>query len=130
MFPRTTRVALWVIGICLPVALIVPSVPLRQVAAGGTVAGILILVVIFAFELFRADPSWVHGNKDQAESRIHRTCPSPTEDWVRKNCTSSDCSGCPYDPNRDTDDDGLTDDLVDATAAGLIDWTGDNERVD
>jgi len=139
MFPRTTRVAFWLVGICLAVALTVPSVPLRQAAAGGTVAGILMLTVIGVLELFRVwlwgDPSrigrtWVSGSDLQAEDRIHRIGTRPTEDWIRKNCTSPDCSGCPYLPSCCTGDDGSTDDLVDATAAGLIDWTGDNERVD
>lgn len=101
MFPRTTRVALWVTGIGLLIALFVPFAPARQAATGATVGAIVILAVISVLELIyvfmkvRPGSTWTPGRTDQAEDRIHRVAPVD-DDW--------------------------TDDLVDGTAAGLIDW--------
>jgi len=78
MFPRTTRVALWVVVICLLIALFMPSTPLGQAAVGGLVGGIVTLAVIAVLELIyvfvRTTPrsTWKPGNPDQAEGRLHR----------------------------------------------------------
>lgn len=84
MFPRTTCVALWVVVIGLLVALFAPF---RQAGAGALVAALVILAVIFVFELIRMiarpRPSWIPGNEFQAESRMHRVNDGDLEfiDW-------------------------------------------------
>ena len=93
-----TRVSLWTVAVCLLIALIVPKTPAGQHAIKGLIVGIVVLALLSVFELicvFRKttpDSTWRPGNSDQAEGRLHR------------------------------DDDGWTDDLVDGTAMGLIDW--------
>lgn len=51
MFPRTTHVAIWLVIICLIIALLVSPSPLQHSAVGGLIGGIVILAIISIIEL-------------------------------------------------------------------------------
>lgn len=101
MLKIVSRILYGILIVCLLIMLTAPESRVTSYAIAGVVTATVMLVVFFMIELIcmlgriRPGDSWRPGNPDQVEGRLHRG---------------------------DSDDDGWTDDLVDGTAMGLIDW--------